>query len=124
VLSAASSSLAFVPSSAVLSPPSAVAYNDAPRPLPARGAPHAQELEKPYIRTSSRATIKHVKRFLAKKLKLQSHEEVDPRPIVGPVHDSSISGPTLPTPTHAHLCTPCRAYRACHKKGGRVKMIG
>lgn len=36
-----------------------------------------KELEKPYIRTSSRATIKHVKRFLAKKLKLQSHEEVD-----------------------------------------------
>lgn len=34
-------------------------------------------LEKPYIRTSSRATILHLKKFLAKKLQLPGHEDVD-----------------------------------------------
>lgn len=34
-------------------------------------------LEKPYIRTSARATIQHLKKFLAKKLKLPRPEDVD-----------------------------------------------
>lgn len=36
-----------------------------------------QKLEKPYIRTSARATILHLKKFLAKKLNLHRPEDVD-----------------------------------------------
>eukprot|EP00039_Didymoeca_costata_P012555 m.181109 g.181109 ORF g.181109 m.181109 type:complete len:364 (-) comp15513_c0_seq2:951-2042(-) len=36
-----------------------------------------QKLEKPYIKTSSRATITHLKKFLAKKLDLEQPEDVD-----------------------------------------------
>lgn len=35
------------------------------------------DLEKPFIRTSSRATVTHLKKFLAKKLRLTSHDDVD-----------------------------------------------
>ena len=34
-------------------------------------------LEKPYIKTSAAATIIHIKKFLAKKLELQNHDQVD-----------------------------------------------
>ena len=36
-----------------------------------------QKLEKPYIRTSARATILHLKKFLKKKLELASPDDVD-----------------------------------------------
>lgn len=34
-------------------------------------------LEKPFIRTSARATVTHLKKFLAKKLDLQGPDDVD-----------------------------------------------
>ena len=37
----------------------------------------SQPLEKPYVRTSTRATILHLKKFLAKKLDLPRPEDVD-----------------------------------------------
>jgi len=36
-----------------------------------------QKLEKPYIKTSAAATIIHIKKFLAKKLELENHDQVD-----------------------------------------------
>ena len=41
------------------------------------GNAQVTKLEKPYIRTSSKATILHLKKFLTKKLNLEKPEDVD-----------------------------------------------
>ena len=38
---------------------------------------YTQKLEKKFIRTSAAATIIHLKKFLAKKLGLETHDQVD-----------------------------------------------
>jgi len=46
-------------------------------PCPVRACAQVTNLEKPFIRTSSRATVLHLKKFLGKKLGLDSPEDVD-----------------------------------------------
>lgn len=46
-------------------------------PVDDAGEAKVKRLDKPYIRTSSKATIMHLKKFLAKKLHLNRTEDVD-----------------------------------------------
>eukprot|EP00048_Salpingoeca_helianthica_P009256 m.132988 g.132988 ORF g.132988 m.132988 type:complete len:399 (+) comp14818_c8_seq1:678-1874(+) len=55
----------------------------------AEGCEELQDLEKPFVRTTIRATVLHIKKFIAQKLKLMRHDMVDVLcrgEVLGPEH--------------------------------------